>query len=124
MSEKVYIAHPYADDPKGNKERADVIAQRILNSHRDVLPVSPLHLFSFLEDDGGMRDEIMETCLSLLEGCDRMWYFGTSPGVRREILFADDHGIPVQQAKLRKFGRLVVHAPKAELEAWRRENDT
>jgi hypothetical protein len=43
---RVFISHPYKDDPKGNKKLADTIC-RELEERGDILPISPLHLIFY-----------------------------------------------------------------------------
>jgi len=56
---RVFISHPYKDEPKGNKKRADTICRELAEKD-DILPISPLHLFSFMKDDSN-REEILQT---------------------------------------------------------------
>ena len=38
---RVFISHPYKDDPKGNKKRVDTICRELAEKD-DILPISPL----------------------------------------------------------------------------------
>ena len=91
---RVFISHPYKDDPKGNKKRADSICRELAKG-KNVLPISPLHLFSFMEDDG-KREEILQVCFRLIDICDEVWIYGDSEGCRREAKYAQSVGKPVR----------------------------
>jgi hypothetical protein len=79
---RVFISHPYKDDPKGNKKRVDTIC-RELAERDDILPISPLHLFSFMEDD--LQREKYSRCVSgLLIYAMRFGYMGTAKVARRK----------------------------------------
>ena len=79
---RVFVSHPYKDDPKGNKKRVDTIC-RDLAEKDDILPISPLHLFSFMENDDN-REEILQVCFRLIDICDEVWIYGTARGARRK----------------------------------------
>jgi hypothetical protein len=83
---RVFISHPYKDDPKGNKKRVDTIC-RELAERDDILPISPLHLFSFMENDE-KREEILQVCFRLIDICDEVWIYGNSEGCRKEKMHA------------------------------------
>jgi hypothetical protein len=59
------------------------------------IPVSPLHLFSFMDEDGGYRKDIMDICKHLISGCDEVWVLGNSPGCKEEEDYARSIGKPV-----------------------------
>ena len=82
----VFVSHPYKDDPKGNKKRVDAIC-RELAERDDILPISPLHLFSFLENDD-KREEILQVCFRLIDISDEVWIYGNSEGCRKEKMYA------------------------------------
>ncbi|MGB9813517.1 MAG: DUF4406 domain-containing protein [Thermovenabulum sp.] len=84
---KVFISHPYKDDPEGNKKKVDKICRGLTG----VLPISPLHLFSFMDSDNN-REEIMEVCYKLIDICDEVWVYGDSEGCRKEAEYAKKTG--------------------------------
>jgi len=90
----IFISHPYADDPVGNRQRVDRICRK-LNRNDAILPISPLHLFSFAEDDQ-KRSSILEVCHRLIDMCDEVWCYGDSRGCRREVAYARTIGKPVR----------------------------
>jgi len=94
---RVFISHPYKDDPKGNKKRVDTICRELAEKD-DILPISPLHLFSFMEDDDN-REEILRVCFRLIDICDEVWIYGDSEGCRREAQYAKSVGKPVRMVK-------------------------
>ena len=87
---RVFISHPYKDDPKGNKKRVDTIC-RGLAEKDDILPISPLHLFSFMENDDN-REEILQVCYRLIDICDEVWIDGDSEGCEKEREYALSRG--------------------------------
>ena len=87
---RVFISHPYKDDPKENKKRVDTI-YRELAEKDDILPISPLHLFSFMENDDN-REEILQVCYRLIDICDEVWIYGDSEGCRKERDYALSRG--------------------------------
>lgn len=90
---RVYISHPFSGDIEGNRKRVDAIC-RELNRRGEVLPVSPVHLFSHMDDDS-RREEVLAVCLDLVEMVDELWVFGDSAGCREEVEMAERIGIPV-----------------------------
>ena len=95
---RVFISHPYKDDPKRNKKRVDTICRELAEKD-DILPISPLHLFSFMEDDDN-REEILQVCYRLIDICDEVWIYGDSEGCRMELEYARSIGKVV-----RMYGR-------------------
>ena len=89
---RIYVSHPYASDPVGNKAKVEQICQDILSSGEG-LPISPIHLFSFTDDTH--REEILKACLQLIEMTDEVWCYGTSAGVELERAKAIEMGKPV-----------------------------
>ena len=87
---RVFISHPYKDNPTGNKKRVDTIC-RELAERDDILPISPLHLFSFMEDDL-QREEILQVWFGLIDICDEVWVYGDSEGCRKERAYALSQG--------------------------------
>lgn len=96
---KVYIAHPLrgvsgrkAEIESNIKENKE-ICRAIVEDARydDVVPVSPIEAFSFLDPENKEPkyvERTMSYCLSLLNACEELWVFGdwtTSEGVMKEI---------------------------------------
>jgi len=90
---KIFVCHPYKDNPKINKENVEVICREITNN--GYLPVSPLHLFSFMENDNE-RNDILQLCLEIINICDEVWVYGDSDGCRNEMRYADSINKPVR----------------------------
>ena len=95
----VYIASPYAGDIPNNVERAKRYCKQALE--QGVIPIAPHLLYpQFLKDsDPAERSLGLRAGLELLVRCDEMWVFGgeISPGMSREIQFAQGRGIPIRQ---------------------------
>lgn len=88
---KVFISHPLAGDMEGNREKADRICRYIVG--QGLLPISPLHLFSYIdEEDERLRREIMEVCYRLIDLSDEVWVYGNSEGCKMEKEYAELKG--------------------------------
>lgn len=88
---KVFISHPFKNDPKLNQFRVEEIVSKL--KHRDdILLISPLHLFSMYETEkDGARALIMNICFDLIEDCDEVWiyvYGKMSDRQRKEYKYA------------------------------------
>ena len=78
---KVFISHPLSSDPHINKILVDKICRDIIKNEKDVLPISPLHTFSFVDEETtDIRDNILEVCYNLIDDCDevRLYIYGLS----------------------------------------------
>jgi hypothetical protein len=98
---KVFISHPFADDPIGNRRRADKLCKRIAQNEK-FIPISPLHLFGFLEDDA-RREDIMEVCFDLMDMCEEVWVFyydEMSNGQVREYQYAYKNDMEIRRKVL------------------------
>ena len=102
---RVFISHPYKDNPTGNKKQADAIC-RELAERDDILPISPIHLFRFMENDD-KREEILQVCFRLIDISDEVWIYGDSEGCRKEAEYARRAGKVV-----RMYGRDLGKAKK------------
>jgi|GEM_PF-1243385 len=99
---RAYIAHPLRglDQKNGtnndkNRQKVTEICREIANFENEyaVIPVSPLHAFSYLDDFD--QDKVLEFCFELLDSCSELWVFGSwwqSMGVMKEISHALDGG--------------------------------
>lgn len=85
MKKLVFISHPYASNPDLNKIKVDKICKYLIK--HDIVPVSPLHMFSFYTEDAD-RGEIMRTCKHLIDICDELWVYGDSKGCKEEANYA------------------------------------
>lgn len=75
---KVYIAHPLRGaEREKNVEEVTRICQKVVELFPDVLPISPIHAFSFLDDCGEEGEKkALELCLEMIKICDEAWFFG------------------------------------------------
>ena len=69
----------------------------------DVLPIAPhVYCTQFLDDTNPQDRAVgMDMGLSLLSMCDELWVYGIdnpSEGMKAEIAYAEEHGIPVRDA--------------------------
>ena len=86
---RVFISHPFTSDPEGNRVRVDIICHDL--AKQGILPISPLHLFSFMENDDN-REEILQVCFGLIDICDEVWIYGDSEGCEKEREYAISRG--------------------------------
>jgi hypothetical protein len=85
----IFISHPYANNPEQNRKNVDKICKYL--SKHNIVPISPLHLFSFYSDDTD-RGEIMVICKHLIDICNEVWIFGDSKGCKEEMKYANSKG--------------------------------
>lgn len=95
---KIFISHPLMGDFKGNRKRADKICKHIVK--QGLLPISPLHLFSFIDNETKeARKEIMAVCFKLIDISDEVWVYGDSEGCKLEEEYAERTGKKVVKWK-------------------------
>lgn len=61
----MFLSHPYLDDPEENMKQVTAIASALLD--KGVLAVSPLHLFTYIDSENNLREDIMTICFQLIE---------------------------------------------------------
>ena len=87
-----FISHPYAGNPTQNKIKVDKVCKYW--AKKGVIPISPLHMFSFYEDDSN-REKILDICYKLIDIADVVFVYGDSEGCRLEKEYAKKKGKPV-----------------------------
>lgn len=88
---KVFISHPFRGDEETNRLKVDKICNNIMEENKDILPISPLHLWSFMEEDGIYRQEILLFCFNLIFISDEVWFYKygeLSSGQKKELEYA------------------------------------
>ena len=85
MKKKVFVSHPFKDNPELNMEKVDKICKQL--DEDGFLPISPLHLFSYKTKDSD-RELIMESCFKMIDFCDAVFIYGDSKGCMRELKYA------------------------------------
>lgn len=86
---KVFLSHPFAEDPHLNWVRIQAAIKVLEKRFPDVLFLSPLHMFSyFREESPEFREPIMEVCKELISISDEVWILGISAGCLREAEWA------------------------------------
>ena len=93
---RIYVCHPYADDPETNTERVRGICRALTDS--GYLPIAPhVYLPQFI-DEGTERERALSLCLELVGTCDEVRVYGgrITSGMRREIEYAEARAIPVR----------------------------
>lgn len=94
---RVYIAHPLRGNVENNIQSATKICQK-LASEKQIIPLSPLHNFGYLDPKGDSY-HAMQLCFGLLSLADEIWVFGEwweSEGCRAEIYYAGCRNIPIR----------------------------
>ncbi len=95
---KVFVCSPYAGCVKENVHNARMYSRFVFLC--GCMPITPHLMYPrFLEDkDPKERDAGIQMGLILLDFCNEIWVFGQriSNGMRREIAFAEAHGIQVR----------------------------
>ena len=98
---RVYIIHPFQGKEK-NRKKIDQICRAVANM--GFLPVSPVHAFSFLDDNvPGERELALKLCQELVKSCDQAWCFGEwekSEGCKIEIQAAEEADVSVVDMEL------------------------
>jgi len=87
----VFISHPFRGNEKENDKKVDKICKNILKDRDDILPLSPLHLFSFMSANPIYEHLIMSTCFSMIDIADEVWFFNydeLSKGQTQELEYA------------------------------------
>ncbi len=93
---RIYVCHPYANDPPRNVERVRGICRQLVAV--GYLPIAPhLYLPAFI-DEATERELALSLCLELVDLSDELRVFGTdlTIGMGREIQHAKQRGIPIQ----------------------------
>ena len=93
---RVYVCHPFANDPAGNIERVRAISQFLIDD--GALPIAPhLYLPQLIDETTG-REQALALCLELLATCDEVRVFGelVTEGMERELREAKRLGIPAR----------------------------
>jgi hypothetical protein len=97
---RIFVCHPFKGDPEGNKAGVALICRTLAEENPDIIPISPIHAFSYLDDDNqNHRKLALGYCLDLLATCDELWAYGDwreSEGCRSEVSVALALGMPVR----------------------------
>jgi len=93
---RVYVCHPFADDPAGNIERVRGLSRQLVAL--GVMPVAPQLYLPQLLDEGTEREQALRLCLELVDTCDEVRVFGgrVTAGMKREVEYAKSRDIPVR----------------------------
>jgi DNA polymerase-3 subunit epsilon len=93
---RVYVCHPFADDPAGNIERVRGLSRQLVAL--GVMPVAPHLYLPQLLDEATEREQALRFCLELVDTCDEVRVFGgrVTAGMKREVEYAKRRGIPVR----------------------------
>ena len=95
---KVYICHPFKNNPSQNIQSVRKIAIDLIDFSKDrTLPIAPHLYLPQLVDDETQRNKAMEMCLELLGVCDEVHVFGDNitEGMKIELEYAEKNNIPI-----------------------------
>ena len=97
---KTFISHPYTDNPAENKEKVEIICRLLYE--QSLFPLSPLHLFSFIDKEtSSLRGLIMDTCFKMIAyDAEQLYAFGREGGCKTEIRWAKKLDVPIYFKKL------------------------
>ena len=93
----IYICSPLRGDIEGNIRKAEKYCRLAVEIDPDVIPIAPhIYCTRFLDDTiPEEREAGLRMGLQLLDNCSELWYFGNpSEGMKGEIRYAKEHGIP------------------------------
>lgn len=90
----IFISHKYKDNPEQNKKDVDRICKYW--HRKGYLPISPLHLFSYMDGDEN-RDIIMIICKILILLCPTVAVYHQTEGCKEEEQWALKHGKKVMR---------------------------
>ena len=94
---RVFVSHPlYSEgDVAENMCNVDQICRELLED--GFLPISPLHLFGFVEEETPeIREAIMSVCRDLILISDEVWVYGNKGGCAIERRWAEMCRKPVR----------------------------
>lgn len=99
----IYICSPLRGDIEKNIQKAQGYCREAVEFWPDVIPIAPhVYCTQFLDDTIPQEREAgMELGIALLDMCDELWVYGIdnpSEGMKKEIDYAKEHGIPVKSA--------------------------
>lgn len=98
---RVFISHPlYSEgDVAENFTEVDLICRLIMAD--GYLPISPLHLFGFVDSETKvLRANIMMVCKDLIAMSDEVWSYGDKGGCKIERQWAKELGKPVRDMRI------------------------
>ena len=111
---KVYVAHPYRGNVENNVREVSQICRCVKKTPK-ILPISPIHTFSFYTEKDDANPEIhaliLKYGIELLHSCDQLWLTGNwsaSAGCIAEAFAAFEKGMPVFEFKFTKGDKLYV----------------
>lgn len=99
----IYICSPCRGDMEKNITKAQGYCREAAELWPDVVPIAPhVYCTQFLDDTVPAERAVgMDMGLALLDMCDELWVYGIqnpSEGMKREIAYAEENGIPVRDA--------------------------
>ncbi len=97
---RIFISHPlYSEgDVAENMCDVDLICRGLAAEGH--LPISPLHMFGFLDTETpSQRAEILRVCRMLVSMCHELHSYGDKGGCAAEKKWAEERGIPVTEKR-------------------------
>ena len=95
----VYICSPYSGDVERNIEKAGQYSRYAVDE--GCVPVTPHLYIPLFVSEETERELAIRLDLRLMDVCSELWVCGDliSDGMRREMAYAVDLGIPIQHVK-------------------------
>jgi len=92
---RIYVCHPFADDPKGNASKVRAICRALVDEGH--LPIAPQLYLPVFIDEKTERELALRLCVELVGCCAALWFYGTAitSGMELEMSAAQERGIPV-----------------------------
>lgn len=113
---RIFVSHPYHSNPKRNKEAIVDIFLRLVKF--GVMPISPIHMFSPLNDNDPEQRELgLKFCEELVPMCDAVFFFDEwtkSEDCQREFTAAKANHIPTYEIIGWRDGKPIFFGDKPE----------
>lgn len=99
----IYICSPLRGEMEKNIIKAQGYCREAVELFPDVVPIAPhVYCTQFLDDTNPQDRAVgMELGIAMLDMCSELWVYGIenpSEGMKAEIAYAKEHGIPVRDA--------------------------
>jgi len=86
-------------------KRVDIICKNIIDNNGRILPISPLHMFNYFDNDKpDFRPSIMKMCFKMIDHCEEILvykYGELAPGQIDEINYAKENNKNIKIIEIR-----------------------
>lgn len=115
MKENIFISHAYSNSPLTNTHQVNAICRTLVKETDNFLPVSPVHAFSYFdEEDADYREDILDWCEREIKKDEtkKVFVFNFTEGCIKEANWA----LEAEDTELYIATLLVQKDPPAEEE--------